>query len=240
MSNFDREPGIGTAVNDRSTSDPAATADLAAIHARVRRSIATERGIVARLRALPTGRRIAIGVAGVGLMVLVPLALVHPRRGFDGWGMRSAIFVGAYVLLLVVGLRAALRPMQVRASAKRDAAVVAMAFVAPLALARIAPGVPVEPFPVGYCFFIGTAAGWGLLLLLRALDRSGHRDRGALWLALGVVGLAANLALQLDCLSSDLVHRIVCHSTIGFGIAAQYLLFGHALRARFERLRVAR
>jgi hypothetical protein len=96
--------------------------------------------------------------------------------------------------------------------------------VTPFALVDLAPGGACGLLRhLGYCFFIGTAAGWGLILLLRALDRGGHQDRLAMWLAVGVASLATNLALQFDCPDTGAAHRFTCHATIGAALGLQYL-----------------
>lgn len=196
------------------------------VHLRVRAAIAQEHGLAARLRALPTQGRIGIAVVAVALTVLLPRLLGHFDRGPSRWSAPAAAPALVYAAILIALLWSSLWPLQRTRSRFVEVALVGGGLLAPFGLVDFAPGGACGLLGhLGYCFFIGTAVGWTLVLLLRALDRGGHQDRAAAWLSVGVASLATNLALQFDCPHTGAPHRFACHATIGVALGLQYLAF---------------
>jgi hypothetical protein len=191
---------------------------------RLRAAIAQEHGLTARLRALPTQGRIGIAVVAVGLTVVLPRLLGHFNHGPSPWTAPAAAPALVYAAILIALLWSSLWPLQLTRSRFVDVALVSAGLLAPFGLVDFAPGGACGLVGhVGYCFLIGTAVGWALVLLLRALDRGGHQDHTAAWLAVGVASLATNLVLHFDCPETGAAHRLVCHATIGGALGLQYL-----------------
>jgi hypothetical protein len=200
--------------------------ELNEVHLRLRAAIAQERGPAARLRALPTQGRIGIAVVAVALTVLLPRLLGHFDRGPSRWSAPATAPALVYAAILVALLWSSLWPLQRTRSRLVEVALVGGGLLAPFGLVDFAPGGACGLLGhLGYCFFIGTAIGWALVLLLRVLDRGGHQDRAAAWLSVGVASLATNLALQFDCPHTGAPHRLACHATIGVALGLQYLAF---------------
>jgi hypothetical protein len=196
------------------------------VRLRLRAAIAQERGLAARLRALPTQGRVSIAVVAVALTVVLPRVLGPFDRGPSRWTAPAAAPALVYAAILIALLWSSLWPLQRTRSRFVDVALVGAGLLAPFGLVDFAPGGACGLLGhLGYCFFIGTAVGWTLVLLLRALDRGGHRDHTAAWLSVGVASLATNLALQFDCPETGAPHRFACHATIGVALGLQYLAF---------------
>jgi hypothetical protein len=196
------------------------------VRLRVRAAIAQERGIAAQLRALPTQARVSIAVVAVALTVVLPRLVGHFDRGPSRWTAPAAAPALVYAAILIALLWSSLWPLQRTRSRSVDIALVGAGLLAPFGLVDFAPGGACGLLGhLGYCFFVGTAVGWTLVLLLRALDRGGHRDHTAAWLSVGVASLATNLALQFDCPHTGAPHRLACHATIGVALGLQYLAF---------------
>jgi hypothetical protein len=191
---------------------------------RLRAAIAQEHGLTGRLRALPTQGRIGIAVVAVALTVVLPRLLDHFNRGPLTAPAAAPALV--YAAILIALLWSSLWPLQLTRSRFVDVALVSAGLLAPFGLVDFAPGGACGLLGhLGYCFFIGTAVGWALVLLLRALDRGGHQDHTAAWLSVGVASLATNLVLHFDCPDTRAPHRLACHATIGVALGLQYLAF---------------
>jgi hypothetical protein len=196
------------------------------VQQRLRAAIAQERGLTARLRALPTQGRIGIAVVAVALTVVLPRLLGHFNRGPSPWTAPAAAPALVYAAILIALLWSSLWPLQLTRSRFVDVALVSAGLLAPFGLVDFAPGGACGLLGhLGYCFFIGTAVGWALVLLLRVLDRGGHQDHTAAWLSVGVASLATNLVLHFDCPDTRAPHRLACHATIGVALGLQYLAF---------------
>ena len=218
--------------------------ELEEAHVRLRAALERERGMAAYLRALPTQGRIAIAAVAIGLTLVLPRLFVHVHVApvhvdaalrWRAPAARSAIVYGS---VLVALLWTCLWPFQRPRSQFLDVALVAAGLATPFALVDFAPGGACGVLRhLGYCFFVGTAVGWGLLFLLRALDRGDHEDRTVAWLAVGVASLATNLALQFDCPDTGAMHRLTCHATIGLALGLQYLGILHWRESRRQRRR---
>jgi hypothetical protein len=167
---------------------------------------------------------------------LVPLLFVHLDPNTSRRGLAPAISAATYVILLFIIVRSALRPLQAPTSASlADMILAGLGLVLPFVLAGAAPGGNVALRRFGFCFFIGMAAGWALLTLLRALDRGAHQSRSAAWLAVAGAGLATNFALHFDCPETGALHRLFCHATVGLALALQYMLAIRLARPRSKR-----
>ncbi len=194
------------------------------VRLRLDATIEHEHGIAGSLRALPTQGRIAIAVVAVALTVVLPRLLGHLSYGPSPWTAPAAAPALIYAAILVALLWSSLWPLQATRSRFVDVALVSAGLLTPFGLVDFAPGGACGVIGhIGYCFFIGTAVGWALVLLLRALDRAGHQDHTAAWLAVGVASLTSNLVLHFDCPESGAAHRLACHATIGVGLGLQYL-----------------
>ncbi len=187
-------------------------------------ALARERGVAGALRALPTQARMGVAVVAVAATVLIPRLFVHFDRGAGHWTAPAAAPALVYAAILIALLRSSLWPLHLTRSRFVDVVLVTAGLVTPFGLVDLAPGGACGLLGhLGYCFFIGSAVGWSLVLLLRALDRGGHEDRTAALLAVGVASLATNLALQFDCPETGAAHRFTCHATIGLSLGLQYL-----------------
>jgi len=217
-----------------SRTDAEREIDLDEVRASLQVAISREHGLASWLRELPTQSRIGVALLAVGLTVLVPRVFVHVD-GVSRWGASVAAPASICATILLALLWSALRPLQLPRIPQLDFVLIGAGLVAPFGLVDLAPGGACGLLRhLGYCFFIGTAVGWGLLWLLRALDRGDHQDRTVVWLAVGVAGLATNLALQFDCPETGAMHRLACHATIGVSLGLQYLL---VVRLRERRAR---
>jgi hypothetical protein len=201
-----------------------ASVELDATYRNVKGALAREQGVVGWLRALPTEARIGVALVAVACTVLLPRLFVHVDRGESRWTAPTAAPALVYAAILVALLWASLWPLQLTRSRLVDFVLVGAGLAAPFGLVDLPPGGACGLLRhIGYCFFIGTAIGWALVLLLRALDRGGHQDSMAAWLAVGVASLATNWALQFDCPETGAAHRFACHATIGVALGLQYL-----------------
>lgn len=218
------------------SAQPSPDFDLDDARQHLHAALERERGVTGALRALPTQGRIGVAVVAVAATVLVPRLFVHLDPGASRWTAPAAAPALVYAAILMALLWSSLWPLQLTRSRSFDVVLVAAGLVTPFGLVDLAPGGACGLLRhLGYCFFIGTAVGWGLVLLLRALDRGGHQDQTSAWLAVGVASLATNLALQFDCRETGAAHRITCHATIGIALGLQYFA---AIRWREWRLRV--
>ena len=198
-------------------------ADLEAIHMRLHGALAQERGVAATLRALPTQVRISVAGIAVALAVVLPRLFVSVGQGPSRWSGPAAVPAALYGTLLVALLWNALWPLHRPRSRVVEIVLVGAGLLIPFGLVDFAPGGACGLLRhLGYCFFIGSAVGWALLLLLRVLDRGDHQDRIVVWLAVGVASLATNLGLQFDCPETGAMHRLTCHATIGLALGLQY------------------
>jgi len=223
---------------------PAAEPDLGPLLARVQGAVQRDVGFVARLRSCTTPLRVAIAVGCVVLIALYQLAF--SRRGdLQVYPPAQMLLsLGSHVLAIGLALTAALRPLQrpPQSAWLRPLLVVAVLLVPFVLSARspvhenhpaslIGAGSDFLPLALG-CFLYGTLLALPVLGLVWALDRGQHGSRQVALLAAGTGGLAANLALELHCPSTQLVHLLAGHATIGVVAVGAYAAFGNSLFSR--------
>lgn len=195
-----------------------------------------ERGFHATLRALPTRTRRALGVLGITLALVLPLPFVDRRTLATSIAAGTLLAAGAYLVVLGVLTWSLLRPLYVSAALGRWLG--ALGVTIPFLLSGLPPGGTDEPLQrLGYCFFIGTAAGAGLIVLFRLLDRELHRERGSAWLAVGIAAATANLGLHFECTGRGLYHRLLCHAPVGVALALLYLAWFNRRESDARRAR---
>ena len=198
-------------------------ADLEEVRLRLNGVLAQEHGVAAWLRALPTQARIVVAGIAIALAVVLPRLFISVDQGPSRWTGPAAVPAAVYATVLMALLWNALLPLHRPRSRVVEIVLVVAGVLIPFGLVDFAPGGACGLLRhLGYCFFIGSAVGWGLLLLLRALDRGDHQDRIVVWLGVGVASLATNLGLQFDCPETGAIHRLTCHATIGLALGLQY------------------
>lgn len=199
---------------------------------RVEADISGERGLVARLRALPTRMRLVLL-----LMVIVAIAGamvgLAPRSRFAPFPLERMALVAPVLAVLAIALaRLALRPLQEPAASRRWIAVaLGMALGVPVLFALLptvpplvaVPGIPPE-VATRVCFAAGAMVGLLVLVALRALDR-GSSPSFSLLIAAGAGGVAASLALELHCPITAASHLLLGHASVGVVLVAAGALF---------------
>jgi hypothetical protein len=198
---------------------------LQGVLAEVHGAIDRERGAVARLRELSTPRRMAVAIFAMAAIFIVPRAFVHLSAAQRAYSHDALLVAVAYLAFLFFLILAALRPVQ-KLEQRPLAITLALAALAlPFVLANYGPGAEAAPLTrFGYCFFIGTAVGWVMIVLLRLLDRAAHDTSLGALTAVALATLAANFALHFDCPATDGLHRFTCHATVGVGLLIQYFV----------------
>jgi hypothetical protein len=214
-------------------SGPVLPAPPDALFAAVESEVAAEQGLAARLRSLPTARRLLLAVGWAALLVTAA-ALATPRAAYGPVPVtRVVLVVTVLATLLALAVRLGLRPVQ--APPVRRGAVVGSflaGLLSPLVFALLPRSGPVVEVGAGIgdatamlvCFALGLAPGVLVVLALRWLDRLGHGSRSAALLAAAAGGLAGNAALELHCPVTAPVHLLLGHATVGFALAAGYAL----------------
>ncbi len=206
--------GLASAARD---SASVSTSQLAATEA----LLASEHGARAFLRSRSTRVRWALS------LLLPALLLVRELyRGRVAWREFSvAKLLGGLLLALLLALvaRSALRPMPLERRARRlRNALALVAWCLPCAL-WFAPETRASAadFSSGFALRSLSCFGYGSLLaapgfvLLWALDRGEQLRLRVGALAAGSVALASNLILLLHCPSSDPLHLLAGHFSIG-------------------------
>lgn len=229
-------------IADAGAAAPSA-ADLDAMFAAVAaETVDRPRGVLARLRELPTPLRVALATISV-LLVATLAVLAKGVRG-DLGGEATARFglgLGGVIALLAGVVAVSLRGVGSRPLGWRAWGAIGVALAAPVVLA-VAPWLwettaagPGAETVFGGCGATGLLAG----ALTAAIVWVFQRDRrGAPWRAFAAVtggGLTAFVLLQLQCPSTDLTHLVVSHASAGALLAAVLVLaFGarSALAAR--------
>jgi hypothetical protein len=213
--------------------------NLEKMHAELSGQIAQERGFAAWLRSRPTPLRAMLASFGLGVIVIVTMA-VWLRPDFDVYpaGRMQA------VLLTIAGLIAlemvlVLWPLQLPAAPQWLMGVAVIAapiglffwYSAPAAHVEHPRSIPAEGIGVlawhaVRCLGVGSIVAGGVYALLRGLDRGGTNR---LLLMAACAGLAGNLLLQLHCPMTSPMHLVIGH----LGVIA--LCFGFAVwRERIE------
>jgi hypothetical protein len=190
--------------------------DLAILSQAVAADIAAERGPVAWLRSRSRGARGLVVLA----VVAAELALFWGALLRQDLGQyppaRLALVAGGYALILALAAWTSLRPIYLAEPRRRLRALVALAVMAPVAVALLpelatAPGYQAE----GYiCFAGGLVLSLPALLTCRILDRGGHRAGTAAILAAVSAGMVGTLAMQLQCPINESLHLLAAHAPI--------------------------
>src|SRR5271154_3554781 len=103
-----------------------------------------------------------VAVGAVAATVLVPRLFVHFDRGASRLTAPAAAPALVYAAILIALLWTSLWPLQLTRSRFFDVVLVAAGLVTPFGLVDLAPGGACGLLRhLGYCFFIGTAVGWG-------------------------------------------------------------------------------
>lgn len=215
----------------QASRDAARPASGDALFARVEAAIGEERGLLARLRSLPTGLRV-LGAVAWAVIIVLASTLATPRSAYGPVPAQYLVLaVTVLAILTALAVRLDLRPLQVVPSGHASVlGMIAVGLAVPVALAVLpAPGPQVTSLPgvgdtpaiVG-CFLIGCGAGTLLILGLRALDRGAHRSPTNVLLAAAAGGLLGNAALELHCPITTTVHLLLGHATVGIALAAAY------------------
>ena len=196
--------------------------DLAA---RVRDAVTEDRGLLARLRALPTRGREALA-AVVVLALSVAVLLATPRHDLSGYpGFRMSLVLGALAVLGLIALRASLRPLhRPSLSPRRRTALALAALATPLVLAvlpdvysgaALHAQVTSSVLDAAWrCLVFGVVVGAPFLLAALLLDRSGLRLRPHFLFAGAAAALTGNFALQLHCPITDPLHLVLGHASV--------------------------
>ncbi len=183
--------------------------------------IARERGLIARLRSRSSWQRWAIVLSGCALLLT---AATQIGSGLSGWVWPQRIMLGVCLTVLGVVLRELLSPTHRPERPRLQTALGVVALLVPAGVVALHPLLPDTSVPSrSGCLRTGLAVGFGLLALLRVLDRSAHRGRVSALLATAASGLLANLALVSYCPGTQPLHLLVSHAPIGLLIAALYL-----------------
>lgn len=187
--------------------------------------IDAERGIHATLRELPAamhGFLAAVVVTSVLFAVVIngprPDLMVYPFG-------RMVLVMGSMAFVLAAAAALLVRPMhRAQLPSWAGGAAVVSLIALPVALSVLPQAITGHPhaqtaqpvLQVAFgCFVYGTGAGAGLWMLLRTMER---RDRPTLVggaVGVGMLGLAGNLALQLDCPLTSPAHLLLGHASVG-------------------------
>jgi hypothetical protein len=216
------------------TMPPGATPELAELEIAVGESLAAERGLLGRARALPRPARLA---AIAVFALLEPVFFSRFLRRVD-WttypAWRMAATLGIYALGVVILGWFALRPVYLaplprwapRAILAVGLGLPALIAILP-AVATTAPEAEVFNYPgwAYYCFVDGGGLAVAVLLLARCLDRGAHGSRASALAAVSGAAFAGLIGLQIQCPINYPMHLLTGHATIPLGLAAAYLLF---------------
>ncbi|HEX4335699.1 MAG TPA: hypothetical protein VH062_07265 [Polyangiaceae bacterium] len=199
---------------------------LNAIESDVRR----ETGVVAKLRALPTARRVLIGIVAT-MVFAVGTALVRPRWSFGPMPEeRVGLVLAVLGVLITLMVWLGLRPLQAAPLGRRALlASVTASLLVPVLFAATPPGAessalgdPGMVKGIMSCFLFGALPGVLFVLALRVLDRNAHHAASAALLAAAGGGLAGNLALEMHCPSVAPLHLLLGHATVGVVLVLTY------------------
>jgi hypothetical protein len=184
-----------------------AEADLASA---VARDLERDRGLLGRLRALSTKRRIALAAA-VAVLPVFLLAVDNPRALTPGRWVTVAFGV-----LLVMVTASLLAPLSRVRSEPRLLALAALALALPaIRFLLIASTTAPATNSAWACFAIGVLCSLPAFALLHLIARRPSFSLVEFMLVGGVAGLSANMALQLHCIDKRLDHLLAGHAFIG-------------------------
>jgi hypothetical protein len=196
-------------------------------------SLSSEQGLLGRLRETRTTSRL-LAATGVAFLVLAGVGFVTPRSRIAPMPVtRVVLVVSVLSVLFALGTRLVLRPMQSPPPSRR---VLSLALLGGLLAPFLFAAVSTDSHAAEYsasalrCFLVGGALGAGFVGLLYAFDRGELASSATGPIAAVAGGLGANAALELHCASSDPVHLMLGHATIG--VALLLLFAARSARAR--------
>lgn len=195
---------------------------LAALRTRIEADQEAEKGLLGRLRSLPTTtRRLVAGAVALGFTLLSGLLLPRPNLG-QYPTLRMALILGAMAVLCGVAVWRILKPLhEPRPSATADRVLLVLGVLAPVLFACWPMPAELRHEATGTfvgramsCLAFGGVLGIPVLGLAVAMRRA--RVDGAAVAALAGVaaGLTANLGLQLHCPATDPSHILVSHASL--------------------------
>ena len=209
---------------------------MESLRRRVEGALEGEKALTARLRNLPTRRRMLIA-AGVATTMAAALAMLSSRVDLAVYPLGRLMASAAIcAVLAAIMIAEDLRPLQAPDRSRRALFLAWVAIIAPFSIAlppeaKLAHSVPFHD--AHDCLLIGTIGGAALMMLLGTLDRKAMRDRSLLVPA-AAGGMLANLALLFHCPVTTPLHLAVIHAPIGL------VLFGGYKGFRAARSRIAR
>ncbi|MBM4361213.1 MAG: hypothetical protein FJ104_00935 [Deltaproteobacteria bacterium] len=205
----------------------------------VEQSVASERGIRAGLRGLPTRARLGLALGVVAALLLATFTFARrAERPLPGVQLLGGLLltVGAGVLL-----RENLLPLQAPRRPGRQQLLVALGLALPGAIALLPlpealrqgalPGVAPSA-ATRACLIMGCLVAGLVALFLRALDRGAHRSAWAAVTAAAAGGMVGALALDLHCPITTVDHLLVGHGSAGLALGLVYGAVVVALRRR--------
>jgi hypothetical protein len=168
-----------------------------------------------------------LAATGGAFLVVSGVGILGPRSRLAPVPItRVVVVVSVLSVLFALAVRLVLRPMQSPPASRRT---LSLSLLAGLAVPFVFAAIPQETHASAAfgssalrCFLIGGALGAGLLGLLFAFDRGELSARSTGFLAAAAGGLAANAALELHCASTDPLHLVLGHATIGVALLALY------------------
>jgi hypothetical protein len=213
-------------------ADPATPPDPAwdedAAFASLTASLESERGLVARLREAKTSSRV-LAATGLVFLVIAGFGFLRPRSRVAPMPVtRVLVVVSVLSVVLALAVRLVLRPLQSPPASRRT---LFLSLVAGLALPFVFAGMSQDEHAAAAlsssalrCYLVGGSLGAAFMGLLFVFDRTELASRTTGFLAAAAGGLAANAALELHCSSTDPLHLMLGHATVGVALLALYLV----------------
>jgi hypothetical protein len=230
--------------------------DLGPLRRDVDRLLAGERGVLAWLRSLPTGQRLAMVLFMAVVTAIAALAVLpaNPRPGLEVHSPeRLAVTLAALFLLTAVATWRLLRPLHQPPPPRwQSALLVAAGLFMPVVLALAPHGASAQEHAVIYaaeegatflrnsllCFTFGAVLGLPVLVVAMLLRRADIDGAAVAALAGVAAGLTGNMALQLHCPNTTPKHLLLGHATLLVALVAA--VAGATTLRRRLRLRPAR
>jgi len=194
-------------VTARHASPRVGEANLAAA---VAGDLERDRGLLGGLRALTSGQRVTL-VTALAVLPVFMLAVDNPRALTPGRWVTVA-----FGLLLVVASASLLAPLSRVRREARQLAIAAFALAVPAIRFLLVGSSTAEATNSAWdCFAIGALCSAPAFALLHVIARRPSFSFVELALVGGILGLSANMALQLHCIDRRLEHLFAGHAFIG-------------------------
>lgn len=205
---------------------------LAATLASLEAECAGERGVLARLRCLPTTTRRLL-VLGLAAALCVAVWLLTPRPDLATVPMwRSAASIVALGAVCVLALWNALRPLyQAPVSRAVVLGLIVTGIAIPLGLALMPNGAGGGAMPAPACFTFGSVLGLPVFLLALMVERSPKTVAVAaplLLIGLGA-GMVGNVVLEGHCGDTSQLHLMLGHGSVVLGFLGVAFAAHHVL-----------